>query len=160
MTKQAEHVPLEDEDDTLFYWYNIGFDRFIREAQAKGHSLSKEFGWDTLDELQRYVLTEQVNHRNKNEEAVWQFVACYVYLGEAINRRYRSHWILVNDGTADDGMYAVDGLPGEAGVYLVPRGAVVGAILGRKPIKKYVEDFVHFDPKSLAWIDELEEDKP
>ncbi len=102
--------------------------------------------WDSLDELERYVIETKVSHTAKGEAEMNRFVACYIFLGYAINFKYKTKWILVNDGSVHNGMFAIADLPKEPmGLYFVPRAKIKSVILGRvrelkENVRRSIED--------------------
>ena len=136
-----QEEPLEETDETLMWWDFVGLGDFMFDARKKGYELDY-LDWDTLDVLGRYVVETKVSHINKDELEMSRFVACYIYLGYVLNFKYKTKWILVDDGTVDSGMFAVANLPNhkDPRLYFVPRGAIVSVILGRVPegLKEYM----------------------
>ena len=157
MTGQEE--PLEETDETLIYWDMIGLGDFMFDAEKQGYDFHYD-NWDSLDVFQKYIVDTKVSHTNRDELEMSRFVACYIFLGYAINEKYGSKWIMINDGTVDSGMYGIDNLvKSNPEMYLVPRDSVIMAILGRmeEGLKEHVEKFVNFDASDFDWIDKLEE---
>ncbi|UYZ61404.1 hypothetical protein [Hymenobacter weizhouensis] len=155
---------LEDEDEDLFYWSNIGLDLFIHAANEKGYTgLSEKYNWESLNDLERYVLNENIIHTSSgDEDAIWQFTACYIYLGKVINRKYKTNWIVVEDGTAHSGMFAIDKLlEKKPELYIVPRDVIVSLILRRIPegLKTYIENWVKDEEEDFSWLDEMTDDE-
>jgi hypothetical protein len=87
MTEQEE--PLEETDETLIYWDFIGLGDFMANAEKSGYDFHYK-DWDSLDVFQKYIVETKVSHTNKNELEMSRFVACYIFLGYAINHKYGS----------------------------------------------------------------------
>ncbi|HLK97312.1 MAG TPA: hypothetical protein VK364_06055 [Hymenobacter sp.] len=146
------------ESDTIFYWQNVGLEQFTLTAQEKGYNLTEEFEWDSLEDLQKYIEKEGVTHASNKEEDKWEFVACYHYLGEVINKHFDLDWDLCKDGTAHNGMYIIS-ITGDSNTYLVPRDIIISVILGRmeEGLKVYVEEYVKDEDIDFTWLDGMEE---
>jgi hypothetical protein len=150
----------ESFSNTVFYWQNIGLEQFTLAAQAKGYGLTEEFEWDSLDELERYILDEKVSHTSQAEEQMTKFVGAYQYLGEVVNKRYKTDWALCEDDTIDKGLAVIPGV-NKFGVDFVPRHAIIVAILGRlktNGLKGFIEKFANPIPFKSAINDMPTED--
>lgn len=138
---------LEDEDETLFYWANIGFDVFIQKANEMGYPIDGSF--ETLDVLERYIRTEKPNQTDSSDEGMLKFVGCYMYLGLVVKRHFDAEWVLVDDGSADSGMLGLVKLMIKyPEIYWVPRNVVIAMTEGmmeEESLYQELEAFRNYD---------------
>lgn len=138
MTEQEE--PLEETNEALIHWYYHGLGEFMASADKLGYDLDW-FEWDSLDALERYILETGVSHSSKEESEMTRFVACYTYLGFAINHKYKSKWVEIKDGSLHNGLLGIDNaVLGKPEMYIVPRVIIKSVILKRVPegLKEFV----------------------
>ena len=79
-------------EDVVFYYQTFGLEKFTAGAQEKGYELSEDFALASLDELERYIVQEQVAHTSKDEGKLVEFISCYYYLGEVFRTNFGGYW--------------------------------------------------------------------
>lgn len=163
MTQRERTQRINEFEETLTYWQEMGLGDFVFDAKEKGYKLSLAYSNENVEELYRYILEQKVNHRDKSEAKTHEFMACYYYIGEWFISNYGGIWKLSLDNV--DSVYytqpvVIEFINYKEGIEFSPRDKVIGVILNRvkTSLKENLDYFVGVIPYKSAIEDvQLEE---
>lgn len=118
----------EEEEKLQIFLFNMDEEEtgFIAQAQAASYGLNAAHTLDSLSELERYLVEQNINFQDPSEEALDARTLCWYYLGEAVRMNYGGNWefSMSEDNTMHWGRYVIEGHTPIPGLEFEPLGQV------------------------------------
>lgn len=109
-------------------------EEFADDGEAEGYRF--DFSLASVNELERYIRDnqEKLAWKNSSEEAKWERMYVWCYLGETFRKNFGGEWVVSLDDpdSINYGQWVVSGFD-QVGVEFDPLGTLQGYLLRGKP---------------------------
>lgn len=150
----------ESFEDILFYYENVGIERFILQAEEKGYNLTEEYTAEDIQQFERYVLNESVSHISRDKDKMIEFISCYFYLGFYFQVHYGGEWAESDrdKNSVYYGQPVIVDFKNSNGLEFSPRMKLIALILGR--LKKGLKHALDMEAKIITYKSVLKDIEP
>lgn len=124
---------LEESDDNLSMFLiamEDEHDEFVEATAAKGYRL--EYNLDSLLELERYMLEQEVKFEHENDEEMIHFAHCWYHLGKVVTTNFGGQWAVSNneENSANEGEWVIQDFQAvNEGIEFDPKGMATRFLL-------------------------------
>jgi hypothetical protein len=134
MLTQAQFEELDDNLSIFLIYMEDAHDEFLEAAATKGYRL--DYSLDSLPELERYIVEQEVKFVHETDEEMTHFAHCWYHLAMVLRTNFDGKWAVSSneENSANEGKWVIQGFKSiQEGIEFDPKEIVRRFIKKQKP---------------------------